>query len=271
MRQAIHGFERQFFVTSDRKAPRKRQITGAAYTRASFNHFPMRSRPVFRTLALLAILPVLVTIAAPLDSSLGAQRSPDYSCPLDGAPLIPEPDALGIGGWPTGGAFDDTRADGISAAGDRIMRPHGAWELAAGEGANVHAVRGGRVAASAVWPNLGNVVIVDHGDGEYAVYGLLGTRTAREGATIARGEVIGTVGFSGDGAVVHARLPSASARLHLALVVAGRSGLADAGQPLRQLAGWTDAWRQTIAGVTGPIDPGIRLPATCRAGRRTTQ
>jgi murein DD-endopeptidase MepM/ murein hydrolase activator NlpD len=228
----------------------------------------MRSLAVLRTCAVLA---TLVTISSPFESSVGAQRPPEYGCPLDGAAVIPESDALGIGGWPTGGAFDDSRADGISAGGDRIMRSHGAWELAAGEGANVRAVRGGRVAASVTWPNLGNVVIVDHGDGEYAVYGLLGARTAREGATVARGDVIGTVGFSGDGAVVHTRLPSASARLHLALVAAGRSGLADAGQPLRQLGGWTDVWRQTIAGVTGPVDPGSRLPAVCWTGRRTAQ
>ena len=67
-------------------------------------------------------------------------------------------------------------------------------ELAATPGGAVRAVHPGRVAYAAAHPAYGNLVILDHGDGHYTVYGGLGVVAARVGQSVPADAAIGAVG-----------------------------------------------------------------------------
>ena len=225
------------------------------------------------THSLVVYLSAALVVAGAL--ALNAQQSATppasaYTCPLDGSPHSAGPDPLASGAWTSGGWFDDPRPAGVDANRKRILLAHGGLELAGVAGTKVYAVRAGRVAVSAAWRHLGNVVVIDHGDGEYSVYGLLGERTTSEGATVARHDVIGSVGFSGFSGVIRADHPEATPRLHFALIHGARAGLANARGPLRAMNDWTDAWERPLGpDVSGPIDPATRMPAACWLGKST--
>lgn len=68
--------------------------------------------------------------------------------------------------------------------------------IAAAAGTPVRAVAGGKVLEVAHFGTYGQTVIVEHGGGDYSVYGSLGSVAVRKGATITRGQTIGTVGMS---------------------------------------------------------------------------
>lgn len=70
----------------------------------------------------------------------------------------------------------------------------GGLEIATTSGVTVRAVGGGRVAYAAPHPAYGRLVIVDHGDGHYTVYGGLGAVAVTAGTPVARDAVLGTVG-----------------------------------------------------------------------------
>ena len=70
----------------------------------------------------------------------------------------------------------------------------GGVELAASPGARVRAVAAGRVAYAAMHPAYGLLVIVDHGEGYYSVYGGLGALAASVGASVERDTPIGATG-----------------------------------------------------------------------------
>jgi len=67
-------------------------------------------------------------------------------------------------------------------------------EMTAGAGVSVRAVGPGRVSYAARHPAYGNLVIVDHGDGHYSIYGGLGAVGVESGAEVARGAVLGAIG-----------------------------------------------------------------------------
>ena len=66
--------------------------------------------------------------------------------------------------------------------------------LTASNGVTVRAVYRGRVAFGASHPGYGRLVIVDHGDNHYSVYGGLGAIGVRVGQTVDRDSVLGLVG-----------------------------------------------------------------------------
>ncbi|HSK40007.1 MAG TPA: peptidoglycan DD-metalloendopeptidase family protein, partial [Arenibaculum sp.] len=72
-------------------------------------------------------------------------------------------------------------------------------EIAAGEGQAVHAVHDGRVVFADVFAGLGQLVIVDHGQLGYSLYGYLGALTVIKGARVSDGDAVGTVGRSSAG------------------------------------------------------------------------
>jgi septal ring factor EnvC (AmiA/AmiB activator) len=66
--------------------------------------------------------------------------------------------------------------------------------IAAAEGTQVRAVATGTVVAAAPIGTYGNTVIVQHGGGDYSVYGSLSRVDVRVGAGVAKGQPVGTVG-----------------------------------------------------------------------------
>ena len=77
---------------------------------------------------------------------------------------------------------DDSREGGAGLA------------LTASSGVTVRAVHRGRVAFGAPHPAYGRLVIVDHGDNHYTVYGGLGAIGVRVGQSVDRDAVLGIVG-----------------------------------------------------------------------------
>ncbi len=101
----------------------------------------------------------------------------------------------------------------------------------------VHAIAAGKVVYTNVVPrfsNYGNYIVVEHrwgGSPYYSLYGHLGSISARTGERVARGEVVGVMGYTGEG------LNQERAHLHLELNL--------------MLSGDYEKWHQTFF----PTDP----------------
>jgi septal ring factor EnvC (AmiA/AmiB activator) len=63
-------------------------------------------------------------------------------------------------------------------------------------GTSVKAVSAGTVAYAGPMGTYGNTIILEHGGGDYSVYGSLGRMDVRKGARVIKGQAIGTVGVS---------------------------------------------------------------------------
>jgi septal ring factor EnvC (AmiA/AmiB activator) len=72
-------------------------------------------------------------------------------------------------------------------------------EVAATEGAEVRAVHEGTVAYAAPFTGFGTLVIVDHGDNAFTMYGHLAEAVVSAGTNVSRGAVLGTLGQSPSG------------------------------------------------------------------------
>ena len=68
--------------------------------------------------------------------------------------------------------------------------------IAAPEGAPVKAVAPGTVVSVGQLGTYGLTVILQHGEGDYSVYASLASASVRKGATVKKGDTIGTVGVS---------------------------------------------------------------------------
>src|SRR5205807_1807805 len=64
-------------------------------------------------------------------------------------------------------------------------------------GTRVRAIHAGRVVHSGWFHGYGNLLIVDHGDGYFALMAHLGTLARATGDEVRQGDVVGTVGDSG--------------------------------------------------------------------------
>jgi septal ring factor EnvC (AmiA/AmiB activator) len=87
------------------------------------------------------------------------------------------------------GDYGQPRADGL-------MRWDGLL-LEAAPGTEVRAVRGGRVVFADYLPGMGQLVVVDHGDGYMTLYGHNQDLTRQVGERIGAGDVVAHVGDSG--------------------------------------------------------------------------
>jgi murein hydrolase activator len=72
-------------------------------------------------------------------------------------------------------------------------------EIAAPEGAEVKAVHEGTVAYAAPFTGFGTLVIVDHGNSAFTLYGHLAEAVVSAGTNVSRGDVLGTLGQSSSG------------------------------------------------------------------------
>lgn len=93
----------------------------------------------------------------------------------------------------------------------RVVNPNNTttrWNgigIAASTGTDVKSVSAGEVVLADVMGTYGNTVIVQHGGGDYSVYGSLSTMAVGKGARVTKGQVIGAVGATD---------PSLPAHLH---------------------------------------------------------
>jgi len=68
--------------------------------------------------------------------------------------------------------------------------------ITAAVGTSVKAVSAGTVAYAGPMGTYGNTIILEHGGGDYSVYGSLDRMEVRKGARVIKGQAIGTVGTS---------------------------------------------------------------------------
>lgn len=97
----------------------------------------------------------------------------------------------------------------------RQNKPHGGLDFIAPRGTSVLAVAAGKVLLTgdnSLHPNLGNVVLIDHGGGYQSMYAHLDAVTVKPGQQVQSGQAIGTLGNSGRTTGPH---------LHLELIQAG--------------------------------------------------
>lgn len=122
--------------------------------------------------------------AAPRGGRAAAPRAPSSIRTSD----------LGRLDWPVEGAFvyDFGRE---RKANNTAVRWNGVG-IAAAEGTPVRAVAAGKVLEVARFGTYGQTVIVEHGGGDYSVYGSLASTSVAKGAAVAKGQTIGTVGLS---------------------------------------------------------------------------
>lgn len=68
--------------------------------------------------------------------------------------------------------------------------------ISAASGTPVKSVSSGTVAYAGLMGTYGNTVILEHGGGDYSVYGSLSQITVRKGARVTKGQILGMVGTS---------------------------------------------------------------------------
>jgi septal ring factor EnvC (AmiA/AmiB activator) len=82
----------------------------------------------------------------------------------------------------------------------RVVNPNNTttrWNgigIAASTGTPVKTVAAGKVVVAQPFGTYGQTIIIQHGGGDYSVYGSLSELRVREGAVVSKGQVIGTVG-----------------------------------------------------------------------------
>jgi septal ring factor EnvC (AmiA/AmiB activator) len=82
----------------------------------------------------------------------------------------------------------------------RVINPNNTttrWNgigISAAQGTEVHSVSAGTVVLADVMGTYGNTVILEHGGGDYSVYGSLERMSVAKGSRVAKGQVLGTIG-----------------------------------------------------------------------------
>ena len=98
--------------------------------------------------------------------------------------------------WPTSGPL-------TSRFGYRWGRLHAGIDLAPGYGTAIKAADGGVVTLASWYSGYGNAVIISHGDGISTLYGHMSRIGTSQGASVAKGQVIGYVGSTGNSTGPH--------------------------------------------------------------------
>ena len=96
--------------------------------------------------------------------------------------------------WPVDGALVYTFGKAQTAS-NTTIRWNGVG-IRASVGTGVRAVAPGKVVSVRQLGTYGLTVIIDHGGGDYSIYGSLSRSDVRESQTVAKGQVIGGVGIS---------------------------------------------------------------------------
>jgi len=129
-----------------------------------------------------------------LNRSLTAMRSGAAPGPVPGA-TTPQ----GRFEWPLLGSVQTRFGREVSSRFGTLIARNGI-EIAAAERTPVKAVRDGKVAFAAAFTGFGQLVIVDHGDKAFSLYGHLSSLAVQQGEAVTRGQVVGTSGVTATGA-----------------------------------------------------------------------
>jgi len=204
-----------------------------------------------RDLLVALLTPLAVAIAAGATAqplSPLADLTPGATvCPLDRVAMVRGSDTEAR----EGGGFYAARKNGI----------HGALDLNGSLGEPVHAVANGTVivAARSEWGKLGKTVVIDHRDGGFTAYAHLNTVEIDTNSSVTAGQIIGTIGYSGNAASLRAK--SLPPHLHFAYFravqdVNGRAAPLDrirnSGEGVRAFYA-KDAALADAAGIVNPI------------------
>jgi len=133
---------------------------------------------------------------------------PDVQPSSASASLLPFRGALD---WPADGRLSGLFGQASNRLGGSVVR--NGIEITAPDGAVVRAVHRGTVAHAAPYSGFGNLVIVDHGNDHYSLYGYLGAMSVTVGQAVEAGAEVGAVGPS----------PAGPSALYFELRVDGRS------------------------------------------------
>lgn len=131
-------------------------------------------------------------------SSSGARQARTYSSP-DGYGTLRVRDGASISGH----TFAELRGyldmPVASSAGVREARREDGigLEISAPNGTAVRSVADGRVAFADSYAGYGRLIVVDHGDNYFTVYGGVGTVSVAVGANVMKGSTIGSLGLDG--------------------------------------------------------------------------
>ncbi|HEX2047565.1 MAG TPA: peptidoglycan DD-metalloendopeptidase family protein [Acidimicrobiales bacterium] len=98
--------------------------------------------------------------------------------------------------WPTNGSV-------TSGFGFRWGRLHAGLDIANGAGTPIRAAKAGTVILAGWNGGYGNAVVIDHGGGFSTLYGHMTSLRAGEGQSVKQGEVIGTMGSTGNSTGSH--------------------------------------------------------------------
>lgn len=110
------------------------------------------------------------------------------------APSTMGPTESGKLGWPVNGALL-YRFGRVVSANNTTTRWNGIG-IAAPSGTPVRAVASGEVVLAEAMGTYGLTVIVQHGGGDYSIYGSLARADVRKGSVVTKGQTIGAVGAS---------------------------------------------------------------------------
>jgi len=127
--------------------------------------------------------PPELSLAEPAPESL-SEGLTAFKCPLSRVAVVRGSDSEAS----EGGGFYAARKNGI----------HGAVDLNGSLGEAVFAVANGKVVTAGNWGKLGKTVVLDHLDGGYTTYGHLHTVDVKLNSTVAAGQMLGTIGYSGN-------------------------------------------------------------------------
>jgi murein DD-endopeptidase MepM/ murein hydrolase activator NlpD len=184
-----------------------------------------------------------------------------FVCPLS---LVPPLQTAGTVRGPDACA----KEGGTVSANRGTGKKHNALDINSVVNTQVLAAKPGLVAVSANWDpsgagvNMGNVVIIDHEDGDYTVYGHLNSRDVKKGDCVSAGQIVGTVGFTGNSSfLVKNKLPP---HLHFAVIRAAKSGLASSNGPIASAVKNANDWLEFGTDFWGNdvVDLGIKDPRT---------
>jgi septal ring factor EnvC (AmiA/AmiB activator) len=96
--------------------------------------------------------------------------------------------------WPVQGRITGAFGQPSARLGGTALR--NGIEITAGEDAPVRAIHGGTVGYAGPFTGFGTLVIVDHGNDGYSLYGYLASTPLRQGDTVESGAEVGRVGLA---------------------------------------------------------------------------
>jgi septal ring factor EnvC (AmiA/AmiB activator) len=133
------------------------------------------------------------------------------AAPAPGAAVtVPLGPFRGALGWPVPGAIARAFGEPTSRLGGDVTR--NGIEISARPDTPVRAVHGGTVGYADLFSGFGTLVILDHGDDNYSLYGYLGSTGLTRGEIVESGAAVGTAGFA----------PAGQASVYFELRIDGR-------------------------------------------------